>query len=100
MSGSANPPSLPNPLNDWSNAGQIIPRCRSSVTQGPQSKRPLRLRLLPIYVRLESMNVHATGLACPQTLSSTIFGRGQVVSGDRACTLGLLSPLLAIGCRA
>ena len=64
------------------------------------SKRPLRLRLLPIYVRLESMNAHATGLACPQTLSSTIFGRGQVVSGNRACTLGLLSLLLAIGCRA
>lgn len=83
--------------------GQTLTKAYSGTAQASHKasrKRPLRLRLLPIYVRLESMNAYAKGLACPQTLSSTIFGRGQVVSGNRACTLGLLSLLLAIGCRA
>lgn len=63
-------------------------------------KRPLRLRFKPVYVRLEVMNSLATGFACPQTHCSANLGRGLVVSGNRAGALGLLSLLLAIGCRA
>jgi hypothetical protein len=55
---------------------------------------------MSIYVRLEVMNSLATGFACPQTLRSAVSGRGLVVSGNRVDTLGLLSLLLAIGCRA
>ncbi|MEI6837441.1 MAG: hypothetical protein WCK56_06530 [Alcaligenaceae bacterium] len=46
------------------------------------------------------MNAFATGLACPDIHSSTTLGRGQVLSGNIASQLGLLSLLLAIGCRA
>jgi hypothetical protein len=60
----------------------------------------MRLRFTPIYVRLESMNALATGLACPHTHDPVMLDRGQVVSGNHADTLGLLSLLLAIGCRA
>ena len=83
--------------------GQTLAKSYPGAAQASRNaprKRPLRLRLLPIYVRLAAMNALATGLACPQTLSSTIFGRGQVVSGNRAGVFGLLSLLLAIGCRA
>jgi len=67
-----------------------------------QARRPspLRLRFTPIYVRLEVMNTLATGYACTQTHCSALLGRGLVVSGNRAGALGLLSLLLAIGCRA
>ena len=84
-------------------AGQTLAKSYPGTAQTsrkPHRKRPLRLRLLPIYVRLEAMNALATGLACPQTHYSAIFGRGSVVSGNRAGALGLLSLLLAIGCRA
>lgn len=63
-------------------------------------KSPWRLRFAPIYVRLEAMNTLASGFACPQTHSSAFLGRGLVVSGNRVGALGLLSLLLAIGCRA
>lgn len=73
-----------------------------SLPSTAQALRPslVRLRFTPIYVRLEAMNPLATGFACPQTHCSAILGRGVVVSGNRAGVLGLLSLLLAIGCRA
>ncbi len=79
--------------------GQALSRSFPSTTQALRLS-PLRLRFTPIYVRLEAMNALATGFACPQTHCSAILGRGIVVSGNRAGALGLLSLLLAIGCRA
>ena len=83
--------------------GHTLAKSYPGTSQAPHkapSKRALRLRLRPIYVRLEAMNALATGLACPHTHCPATLGRGQAVSGNHADTLGLLSLLLAIGCRA
>ena len=87
------------PLEQHARSTQSAPLLHSSTSQAPR-ERPSRLRFKPIYVRLEGMNTLATGFACPQTHCSANLGRGLVVSGNRAGALGLLSLLLAIGCRA
>lgn len=78
--------------------GTESPPCSPRLARGPLW--PVRLRFRSIYVRLEAMKVLATGLACPLAHCPTLLGRGNVVSGNNASTLGLLSLLLAIGCRA